>query len=152
MVVVGGSPGSGKSTAFPVRGFGVDGFNVDDAAAHMNGGSYQNIPPGIRAEANRQCEQFIAEHIRERKSFAVETTLRTDVAFRQAAEARAHGFKVEFTYVAAENVETSIKRVIGRARRGGRKGPQHRSEPAVLATECAARHRVGHPLSGARLP
>ena len=30
MFVVAGPPGSGKSTYFPLAGFGVDGFNIDD--------------------------------------------------------------------------------------------------------------------------
>ncbi len=33
MVVIAGPPGSGKSTAFPVRESGVDYFNADDVAA-----------------------------------------------------------------------------------------------------------------------
>lgn len=57
MVVTGGPPGGGKSTVFPVGGFGIDGHNVDDAAARPNRGSNRSIPPEIRAE--------------ERKSFAV---------------------------------------------------------------------------------
>lgn len=53
MVVVGGPSGSGKSTSFPVAESGVEYFNVDDVAAALNGGSYQNIAPEIRREANR---------------------------------------------------------------------------------------------------
>ena len=77
MIVVAGPPGSGKSTAFPVAASEVDYLNVDDLAARMNHGSYRNIPSEIRAEANRRCEAFIEEHIREKKSFAVEATLKS---------------------------------------------------------------------------
>jgi dephospho-CoA kinase len=49
MIVVAGPPGSGKSSVFPVAQTGVDHFNIDDRAAQLNGGSYRNIPPEIRA-------------------------------------------------------------------------------------------------------
>jgi hypothetical protein len=35
MFIVAGPPGAGKSTAFPVSGFGVDFFNADDRAAAL---------------------------------------------------------------------------------------------------------------------
>ena len=92
MLVVGGPSGSGKSTAFTLSDFGIDHFNVDDRAAELNQGNYRNIPPEIRAQANKECEDFIASHIRETKSFAVETTLRSDITFEQAASARTKGF------------------------------------------------------------
>ena len=119
MVVVAGPPGSGKSTAFPVAESGEDHLNIDDLAAELNGGSYRNIPLEIRAEANHQCEAFIEEHIREGKSFAVETTLRTEITFEQAQAAHEKGFAVHMTYVATEDVEANIERVAMRADRGG---------------------------------
>jgi len=39
MTVIAGPPGSGKSSIFPVSGFGVAYFNADDWAAKHNGGS-----------------------------------------------------------------------------------------------------------------
>lgn len=51
MVVVAGPPGSGKSTVFPVAGFGVDHFNADDRAAELNRGSFRAISPAIRTLA-----------------------------------------------------------------------------------------------------
>ena len=119
MLVVGGPAGSGKSTAFPIHDFGVDPFNVDDRAAVLNGGSYLNIPPEIRARAVRECEEFIEIHIRDGESFAVETTLRSDITFRQADSARANGFTVELIFVATDDVETNVERVIMRSQRGG---------------------------------
>ncbi len=65
MVVIAGPPGSGKSTAFPVRESGVDYFNADDVAATLNQ-SYQKVPPHIRAEANRRFEAFVLDHIADR--------------------------------------------------------------------------------------
>jgi|SRR5579859_2050156 len=54
--VVAGPPGSGKSTAFPVSGFGVDFFNSDDRAVALNGGAYLDIPRVIRGQVNQLFE------------------------------------------------------------------------------------------------
>jgi predicted ABC-type ATPase len=95
MFIVAGPPGGGKSTAFPVSGFGVDFFNADDRAAAMNNGSYMGIPRGVRDKVNRLFEAFVAEHIGRRESCAFETTLRSGITFEQAALARRAGFAVE---------------------------------------------------------
>jgi len=58
MFVIAGPPASGKSTAFPVSGFGVDFFNADDRAAALNGGSYVDITGAIRDNVLRHvCRQ-----------------------------------------------------------------------------------------------
>lgn len=118
MVVVGGPPGSGKSSVFPVRERGIDFFNADDVAATLNQ-SYQNIPPAIRAEANLRFENFVNEHIHRKQSFAFETTLRSAITFEQARAAHERGFEVRLIYVALENVEVNIERVAIRADKGG---------------------------------
>lgn len=119
MRVVGGPSGAGKSSVFPLRALDVDSFNVDDRCAELNAGSYQSIPSDVRARANRECEDFIADHIRARASFAVETTLRAEITFQQAGGARESGFAVYLEYVAAGNAEVHIDRVTARARAGG---------------------------------
>ena len=88
MFVVAGPPGSGKSTVFPVSGFGVDFFNADDRAAALNGGSYIDIPRVIRDQVNQLFERFVMDHIERRVSCAFETTLRTGITFGQAAVAK----------------------------------------------------------------
>src|SRR5580698_3816883 len=100
MIVIAGPPGSGKSSLFPVSETNLDSFNADDIAAELNGGSYRNITPEMRIQAANQLERFIADHIRDRKSFAFETTLRTDITFRQADQAHANGFLTVMLYVA----------------------------------------------------
>ena len=95
MIVVAGPPGSGKSTAFPVSGFGVDCFNADDRAAALNRGSYDGISRQIRQQVNRQYERFVIDCIQRRQSFAIETTLRSHVTFEQARLAKAAGFAIE---------------------------------------------------------
>jgi predicted ABC-type ATPase len=123
MIVVAGPPGSGKSVAFPVDSFGVDSFNADDRSAQLNNGSYQGIPLEIRVIVNKEFEAFVEDHIRNHKSFAIETTLRSDITFRQVDQARAEGFEIQMRYIALNGFAQNLKRVIARALAGGHSAP-----------------------------
>lgn len=92
MIIIALPPGSGKSTAFPVQSFGVDSFNADDRAAELNAGSYQGITTSIRARVNKEFEEFVMNHIEDRRSFCLETTLRTNITFKQSQIAKEAGF------------------------------------------------------------
>jgi predicted ABC-type ATPase len=111
MQVVAGPSGSGKSSLFPVAAVGVDHFNVDDRCAQLNRGSYLDIKPSIRAQANAECEAFIARHIATRTSFAVEATLRTGITLRQGNAARANGFVLLMEFISAGSAEECVRRV-----------------------------------------
>lgn len=126
MVVIAGPSGSGKSRFFFVKSFEIAGFNVDDRCAELNQGSYGHIPPEIRAQAQRECQDFIETCIRELRSFAVETTLRTDIAIQQARHAKAAGFRIEMVFIATDNVEENIARVARRGLVGGHSAPASR--------------------------
>ena len=60
----------------------------------------------------------------EGQSFAVETTLRTDVAIQQAIRAKAAGFRLEMIFVATENVAENVARVAVRGLEGGHSAPE----------------------------
>ena len=137
MQVVAGPSGSGKSSLFPVAAAGIDHFNIDDRCAQLNRGSYLGIRPEIRAQANAECEAFIAQHIASRTSFAVETTLRTDITFRQGKAARANGFVLLMEYISAGSPQECVKRVSIRADRGG-----HSASPAKVRTTYARASRT----------
>lgn len=119
MFIVAGAPGSGKSTLIPVASFGVDYFNADDHAAERNAGSYHAISQTIRDSVNLEFAAFINDHIHTGKSFAVETTLRSNIALKQAADAHDAGFLTEMFYIATEDVSINLRRIIGRAKGGG---------------------------------
>jgi predicted ABC-type ATPase len=119
MVIVAGPPGSGKSSLYPLSSFGIAHFNADDRAAELNGGSYIGIPIEMRRVVNRQLEEFILESIKRRVSFAIETTLRSDVTFEQARLAKRAGFVVEMRYLALRDFGMHLARVKARADAGG---------------------------------
>ena len=134
MQVVAGPSGSGKSSLFPVAAAGVDHFNVDDRCAPAQPGSYLGIKPAIRAQANAECEAFVAQHVATHTSFAVEATLRTDITLRQGNAARANGFVLLMEYISAGSAEECVRRVTIRADRGG-----HSASPSrVRATYTAS--------------
>jgi predicted ABC-type ATPase len=95
MIVVAGPPGSGKSSLYPLSSFNVEYFNADDRAAELNGGLYIGISNEIRKIVNGEFEAFILGCIERGVSFAIETTLRSDVTFKQAHQAKQAGFDVE---------------------------------------------------------
>lgn len=68
---------------------------------------------------NRQYEEFVAEYIRRCESFAIETTLRSQVTFEQARHARSAGFRIEMRYLALDGFPLHLERVKARADAGG---------------------------------
>lgn len=119
MFVVAGPPGSGKSSVFPVASFGSSFFNADDRAAELNHGSYVGIPKHIRQAVNREFEEFVLASIRNRTSFAIETTLRSGVTFEQVSVAKAAGFATEMRFLALRDFAMHLDRVKARADAGG---------------------------------
>ena len=119
MIIVAGPPGSGKSSLYPVSSFGVAYFNADDRAAELNGGSYTGITKQVRQQVNREFETFVMCQIEFKESFAVETTLRSNVSFEQAQYAKNRGFTTEMRYLALQSFGLHLERVKARADAGG---------------------------------
>lgn len=119
MIVVAGPPGSGKSSIFPISGFGFPCFNADDRAAELNGGSFVGISKQVRAIVNQEFQAFVLDNIDSRRSFAIETTLRGTVTFEQAALAKAAGFVTEMRYLALRDFAMHLERIKARADAGG---------------------------------
>lgn len=126
MVVIAGPSGSGTSRHFPAASFGIASFNVDDRCAALNGGSYHATPVSVRVQAQRECERFIEECTTRRTSFAVETTLRSQIAIEQAVRAQRVGFTAKMVFVATDDVHDNIQRIVRRALDGGHSAPASR--------------------------
>jgi predicted ABC-type ATPase len=84
MVIVAGPPGSGKTTRFPVAEFRVYSFNADGRAAQLNARSFRSISKEIRSQVNVEFQKWILDNISARKSFALETTLCSQITFERA--------------------------------------------------------------------
>jgi predicted ABC-type ATPase len=126
MIVIAGPSGSGKSRHFGARTLGIASFNVDDRCAELNGGIYSGIPVAIRTQAQQECEGFISDCTTQGTSFAVETTLRSAVAIDQAEQARSAGFTIKMIFVATDNVQANVDRVVRRGLDGGHSAPVER--------------------------
>ena len=127
--------------------FGVDGFNIDDRCAQILG-SYRAIPRDVRRAVAQECERFVLDHIERKRSFAVETTLRTPAAIEQATLARQNGFTTAMRFVATDSIAENVARVLQRAQAGGHGASEreiraiHHASIANLAKAIAAFHRV----------
>lgn len=141
MIVVAGPPGSGKTTALPTHTFGTDAFNIDDRCAALNG-SYVSIGAPLRARVGRECEAFIDNHIRAKRSFAVETTLRTRSAVDQARDARAAGFETVMYFLCPSSPDTAFERVRSRANGGGHGA----REEIIRGTYAASLRNIGEAI------
>jgi predicted ABC-type ATPase len=63
--------------------------------------------------------RILALRIERLESFAIETTLRSDVTFEQATLAQAAGFVVEMRYIALRDFAIHVERIQARADAGG---------------------------------
>jgi predicted ABC-type ATPase len=93
--------------------------NADTRAAELNAGSFHGISKGISSQVNIEFQRWILDHISARKSFAIETTLRSEVTFEQAQLAREHGFRTVMYFITPGSVEECVRRIKARAYRGG---------------------------------
>jgi predicted ABC-type ATPase len=125
MIVVAGPSGSGKFIRFNLADFGVDLFNVDDRCREIHG-SAQGIPSAVRAQAQKECEEFVRTHIASQTSFATESTLRSTVALEQAKYAGKAGFRTSIIFVGTEDVGINLERVRRRGLAGGHSAPPQR--------------------------
>ena len=123
MIIIAVPPGSGKSTLYPTSSFEVASFNADDRAAELNGGSYTGISSKIRQRVSDEFDAFVRGSIERRVSFAIETTLRSEVAF--VWQNRPASW-IEMRYLALRDFATHLERVKTRADAGGHSAPEAR--------------------------
>jgi predicted ABC-type ATPase len=74
--------------------------------------------------AGRQALQNIRHHLRDGKTFAVETTLSGKNYLQMMLDARERGFEVVLVYIGTEAVETNLARIANRVLAGGHDVPE----------------------------
>jgi predicted ABC-type ATPase len=126
ITVLAGTNGGGKSSiaGAMLRSAGGDYFNPDEAARRIR----ERNPRLSQAEANslawREGKRLLERALRERKSFAFETTLGGATIAELLERAAAAGLEVRVWYVALQSVELHLARVRARAARGGHDIPE----------------------------
>ena len=115
-----GPNGAGKSTYAPQLSAAIGQIIGPDAIA----GQLLPIAPEKAAlPAGREAIRHIRESLKERRSFAIETTLSGRFHFQIARSARSQSWNVGLVYIGLRSPELAIKRVGQRRRTGGHHVP-----------------------------
>lgn len=124
VVIVAGPNGAGKSTVAPdlLQGaLAVDHFlNADQIASGLSGFA----PETAARKAGRIMLDRIDELVRERRSFAFESTLSGRTVARRIEDFRAAGYAVRINYLWLDDPDLAVRRVKQRARSGGHDIPE----------------------------
>jgi predicted ABC-type ATPase len=116
LVIVGGPNGSGKSSQCrPYLEEGLFFLNPDEIARALN-------PKDVHAsaiEAGRVVLNYSAQLVKERRSFALESTLSGRRPLKLLATARAAGYRTKLVYIGTVDPSVNIDRVATRVARGG---------------------------------
>jgi predicted ABC-type ATPase len=114
--VLAGSNGAGKSTFAPNLPVYII-INPDDIAREFD----PNEPEKAALKAGREAMRRMQELIRQRRSFAVETTLSGRFHLQIANAAKAEGWNIGLVYIGLRNAEIAIGRIRERTISGGHK-------------------------------
>ena len=82
------------------------------------------MPDTFTIEAARQVLSSAKEHIQNRLSFALETTLSGKGYLQMMLDARKQGFEIVLVYIGTENVEINLARIRNRVLAGGHNVPE----------------------------
>jgi predicted ABC-type ATPase len=117
VTVIAGPNGSGKSTITGRLTFeGRERLLDPDAVAKR----LNPVDPSAAAiAAGREVLERTDEYFATRVSFAMETTLASRRTVEKLREAQATGFEIDFVFVALNNPERNISRIIDRVAKGG---------------------------------
>lgn len=124
MVILAGPNGAGKTTFSGTLLEGEEGrlpfLNADVEALRLSPADYS----AGAVPAARNVLQQLAEHLRNRQSFAIETTLSGRARLRHVRDAVADGWTVELNFLWLESVELAHERVAARVAGGGHDIPR----------------------------
>lgn len=115
-----GPNGAGKSTFAPDLSATIENIIGPDAIATQ---LLPIAPERAALPAGREAIRHIREALKERRSFAIETTLSGRFHFRVARDAKSQGWNIGLTYIGLSTSELAIKRVRKRRHKGGHHVP-----------------------------
>lgn len=124
IIIIAGPNGAGKST-FALEYLPHEAncplfVNADLIAAGLS-----PFAPEVAAlRAGRLMLMQIADYVRQRKSFAIETTLAGRGYARMLPHWRASGYSLHLVFLKLDSVELALERVAGRVAQGGHNVPE----------------------------
>ncbi|HKP41704.1 AAA family ATPase [Mycobacterium sp.] len=126
LYVLAGVNGAGKSSigGAMFRAAGSDYYNPDEAARALIAANPGLDQTKANATAWHQGRRLLERAIKERKDFALETTLGGSTIPRLLTEAASQGIEVRIWYVGLASAELHIERVRNRVQAGGHDIPE----------------------------
>jgi predicted ABC-type ATPase len=118
--LVAGPNGAGKSTFAPQLSATITQIIGPDAIAVQ---LLPIAPEKAALQAGREAIRHIRESLKQRRSFAIETTLSGRFHFQVARDAKSQGWNIGLVYIGLSSPELAIKRVQQRRRTGGHHVP-----------------------------
>jgi predicted ABC-type ATPase len=115
-----GPNGAGKSTFAPNLSATIGSILGPDAIAVR---LLPTAPEKAALQAGREAIRLKRKSLKERRSFAIETTLSGVSYLRDARAAKSQGWNLGLTYIGLSTPELAIKRVQRRRRNGGHHVP-----------------------------
>jgi predicted ABC-type ATPase len=123
LTVIAGANGSGKTTLTRLNPIDFREFPLLDP--DVIGKTLQTtLPRTFPIAAARRVLASAKEHIDNRESFAVETTLAGKHYLQMMVDARIRRFEVVLVYIGTVNVEINLARIINRVLAGGHDVPE----------------------------
>jgi predicted ABC-type ATPase len=116
--VIAGPNGVGKSTAaYGLIPAGIEQLNPDDIARQFR--EHQTQKEVILQFTNDELQRRIQGHIKNRKSFGVETNLHDAATWQYFLAIQQAGYSFELLFLCASQLDTLVKRVENRYHQGG---------------------------------
>lgn len=115
LYVIAGPNGAGKTTLVrqisPELIFGVTFINADEIARGLKQAYPDKKENTLNFQACRVALKLIEERIKQRQSFAIETTLTGHSPLNTMLQAKKNGFNIELIYIGLETSADSALRV-----------------------------------------
>ena len=123
LTIIAGANGSGKTTLtrWNSEDFRQIPLLDPDAIART---LQSSMPETFTIEAARRVLTSAKEHVENRLSFAVETTLSGKGYLQMMLDARKRGFEILLVYIGTKNVEINLARIRDRVMAGGHNVPE----------------------------